>query len=838
MRFFKIVLLSMIGLLASSAAVSQEPIVLTVVVPTAKLQVYPSDYFDDFRALHPNVDVAVINNDALYPPSVVSDVATHLNAIETYVSSGDLLWVNSSILSLESTLAGYWLDLLPLVTADPMINQGDLQPGVLDAFSWNNSLWALPIRIHPRILVFNKEAFDNAGFGYPNAAWTIDDLAQWARELTLRNADGQPITPGFLGDAPPIFYSQLQRAFFNHSDEGVMPNLNTPELAGLVEKWAPVLNEIFPQGSYSSEGVPVQLADICILTTSLQNEYIGALLPGGYSYASIDGFGISAGTEQPQLAYELMQYLLQKPPQIVENCGVSVYRTDLNMTSMYNALSPENQLLLTDSLANPISPSDLLFSEYVWAALSFFNERETVSSAEVLADVQRLAEQNITIAANTSTQLVISTPVPTLAPNVSALNFGIGMSSVHNLSDWQRVANEFIASGQHIEEIRINLMQNDVEAFLNTNDCYYLTSDGSELYGRDRFLNLSPLMSASPEFNSDTLLPGVAGSINLNNGAVIYPFAVEVGLITYDQDALLGAGLVPPSINWTTEEFVELITVLGNTYSEPNLFAPRYGNIDFIALIAAFGGLPVDYRSDPPTIDLISADNVNAIRQVLDLAKGGYITYNPLGNLDNTPTYQVGILNTHLLDEITSLSVDSLRLLLYPSGEAYKVIVMGDTTGGYIRADTLLIDPCFQWITFISSHTELFNDMVPAWESQLEEQVSDSTYDKAPLLQQLKSTLLSQQAIIFPLQRDFVDMFMENLWIGRAFDVYVLDDGDLTLELNNAQAIIAIYRDCLSRQPGIENWADTDSRQIYLDFVLSCAVEADPALVEELQIGQ
>ena len=53
-----------------------------------------------------------------------------------------------------------------------------------------------------------------------------------------------------------------------------------------------------------------------------------------------------------------------------------------------------------------------------------------------------------------------------------------------------------------------------------------------------------------------------------------------------------------------------------------------------LILMAAYGGLPLDYRTNPPTINFTTPANVDAIRQVLDLAKAGYIKYDALGSID------------------------------------------------------------------------------------------------------------------------------------------------------------------------------------------------------------
>src|SRR5258708_40316927 len=49
--------------------------------------------------------------------------------------------------------------------------------------------------------------------------------------------------------------------------------------------------------------------------------------------------------------------------------------------------------------------------------------------------------------------------------------------------------------------------------------------------------------------------------------------------------------------------------------------------------MAAFGGLPHDFRTNPPMINYTDPKTLDAIKQALDLAKAGYIQYNELGSL-------------------------------------------------------------------------------------------------------------------------------------------------------------------------------------------------------------
>ena len=63
---------------------------------------------------------------------------------------------------------------------------------------------------------------------------------------------------------------------------------------------------------------------------------------------------------------------------------------------------------------------------------------------------------------------------------------------------------------------------------------------------------------------------------------------------------------------------------------EPFKPGGSFGNTHLLMLIAAYGGLPVDYRTTPPTLNFTDPATVDAIRQVLDLARNGTMDYSAL----------------------------------------------------------------------------------------------------------------------------------------------------------------------------------------------------------------
>src|SRR6185436_14103417 len=123
-----------------------------------------------------------------------------------------------------ATQAGYCLDLTPLVSTDSTRNPGDFFARVWENVQWDGRGWRLLVSADVITLVYDPEAFDNAGLAYPNAQWTLDDLDKMARAFTEQDANGNVTKPGLAlaGDYTGLLLrSLLGEGFY---DSGSLPN--------------------------------------------------------------------------------------------------------------------------------------------------------------------------------------------------------------------------------------------------------------------------------------------------------------------------------------------------------------------------------------------------------------------------------------------------------------------------------------------------------------------------------------------------------------------------------------------------------------------------------------
>ena len=91
-------------------------------------------------------------------------------------------------------------DLTPMISQDQNFSSKDFFPTILDRFSVDSKIFALPRDIAPFACVYyNKQLFDEAGLAYPTDDWTWDDLLRLSRALTKKDDRGRITQYGFYG---------------------------------------------------------------------------------------------------------------------------------------------------------------------------------------------------------------------------------------------------------------------------------------------------------------------------------------------------------------------------------------------------------------------------------------------------------------------------------------------------------------------------------------------------------------------------------------------------------------------------------------------------------------
>lgn len=828
-----------------SGVAAQDMVTLKILMPEWVASGYDEAYFDDFRSQFPNVNVVVTGDANAFPPSapVFTSIEQFLEEMENYVTRADVFYLSGFSMIPEAVRGGYWLNLAPLAGDDPEIQQNNYYNVAWETFAIDGGLWGLPVTIEPQILGYLPEAFDEAGLTYPDESWTIEQFAQAALALTEFDEDGNPTRIGFFGDTRLMLRSLLGENLYDDSTGLTIPRFDNPELAAMLEVWSPVQAAITPTGGYSSQGVGLQIAGHYAFAETMRSSgnvpLTPAFLPNGYSGARVNGFAVSAGTAYPELAYELVKYLSLNPRRAFFSSGELSANRSLTASTAEGGmdmpeLTPDTQAFIDQAMQNMLGDADERYFEYVYRVMSLMQE-EGLDARTALQQVEAEAISYLEAAAaqHETHTLMVATPQPTadFSAGEIVLRFGIN-GPVPDLQAWERLAAEFAAGDPVIGQIVLQQQGiNDYEQFMQDNDCFFLNYDAADSFRREMWLPLDPFLDADPNFDTSDLVPGVLQQLQFEGYTYGYPFTVQPVVLQYETEVLEALGVAPNDGTWTLDEFLNALAVIDTSDSPGTPFYTRVNqNTDLLMVVAAYGALPVDYRTTPPTYQFTDPATVAAIEQVLNLAKDGVISYEPLGTFNFAAPFSTGVIQTRLFNGYDLNLNERIGVAVYPQGTQYSVVGFGDSGGGYIAVDAVNPDACYRWISTIAAHPELFGLLMPARLSLVNDPATIATQgsELVAVYNQIIALMNEPNAVVFPSAFGgggfSLEDFVIGKWLNRAFDAYMLEDADLEIELEQAQMMVDAYRQCLAN-------ADLDVPES--DPARECVAQVDPELDAE-----
>ncbi len=868
-----VLLLVLIVPLTSLVAQSQPTVSIALPINMKTVLDLQGDIFSDFEKAN-NVSVYVNYVDADIPP-MAGGIDAYLDAIAKYAAAADVLYFQSSGVTDAVTRAGYLLDLSPLTSADSSLNSSDFTPAAWNSMQWDGGLWGLPISLDATMLIYDPSAFDKAGLSYPNDHWTMDDLANAAKALSQTDSNGNVTVPGLaaFGDIPALFRSLYGKNFFDDSGN---PNFADPALEDILSKWQDMVSSGYVGSSFSSGAnqPPMRIMNSIGLGFPLdsnQPQPQAVALPGGKVGLSVDALAISSGTTQPELAYKLAEYLTnsaafvsgpfngiparqslasqQSAPQgnlTVVGGGSSSTSGSSSGDSGNNGgvtfsigklSSPAAQAALTQLLPDALTLSELGYGDYVNAALNALSQGTDAHTALQQEETQAVADLQSAAARKSSVSVIVATPPPpvVLAPGKIALKFGIegNIQPIPNLDQWQQMAADFSSSDPNVGEITYDTDPRGASQFAQKDDCFYLNANAVPDLDETTILNLDPYLEADTSFDQSDVLNGVMAQLQKDNHTWAYPLTIQPQTLRYNSDIFQKAGVPDPSNGWTISQFTDALKAL-KTYLNTAPFDPHdLDGESLMMLIAAYGGLPIDYRTNPATINFTDPATISAIQQVLDLAKNGYMTYQQLAGgkfrvISISSGSQEAITTDALLGfrQIKGGGTDPFRVAAFPTGTYNGVSYTIGT--GYISATSQNPDACYRWLTYIAQHIDVLNEM-PARLSQVKADQSANASFYASYAQLLQDS----KTIVFPAAGSInsIGDFIIQFWLNRAFDNYVQNNADLTSELTNAQNDATAFQQCVQALPPAEQTDGVVGKTINTK-ITDCAKAADPSVAD------
>ncbi|QPC83285.1 extracellular solute-binding protein [Phototrophicus methaneseepsis] len=846
---------------------AQNPVTITVGMASFYQDLLKTP-IENFNAAHEDIQIQLTEASLPYYGAGI-DAETYLDDLSAAVSEADIFFAQSSQLPLVATRSGYILDIAPLVTADTSLNPSDFYGSMWRAFQWEGGMWAMPMTGDVIGILYDQDAFDEANLPYPGESWSMIDMETAAREFATYDENGDVEAPGvyIYASSDQIINSMLDNLLYDPVALEATPNFDDPALAELMTTWAELTEEglIGTPTNSILDLPPVSISpSILSILPGLQggdtSNYQFTSLPGGSTFIDVAGLAVSAGTLSRDAAYEVVKFLttdLESVSSIVSSPIPALREltdmdADTGIAALANISLPED--LLSTILAyveSAKSPADLLFSPYVAAALQNVQMNDALAE-DALNEVEVTALDAMTAATNRQGDVVtVNAPGGrVLAPageNDVNIKFGYyvlanAIPNQEELENFMVTYAEETSGVANVELERLSVLSGAISLanFADQVDCFYYSGNlvGSE--DMSLLLPLDPLLDSDPNLNRNDVVGDVLSQLQFNGQTYALPIHLQPELIAYVPSSFEASGVPFPDPTWTTADFELALQSLQTDTAEDAPFGSRsIGGTYLLSLIASYGGLPLDTSTTPITLDFTSDSSVAAIRQVLDLAKEGYIHYSQMGDLaamsnisfqDTYPMY------AFLMSPIFNFAGTSedVGYVPYPRGNMYTPVTY-DIGAAYIIPNTGRMEACYDFISELARHPEFFGGM-PAWSSELDNPVLATTQsEEATAYYEAFADTLSQpdhvefQSMISS-QVGVIDDLITSIWLYRAFDAYVLEDADLVAELEQAQVYAQDFITCAGALPPFESGTD-DVQEYTLEYV-QCAIDTDSSMSE------
>ena len=160
-----------------------EQAVVTFVWPTytASKVRYGEELVRQFEEAHPNIDIDLV---------LASDPYERLTVLVAAGTPPDVVWLGAG----WHQFIGLFMPLDGFVARDAAeIDVQDFLPPVWNVHIWEGVRYALPTGYQTLAGFYNKDRYNQAGRAYPTDEWTVDQMIDDARAMTVdSNGDGTP----------------------------------------------------------------------------------------------------------------------------------------------------------------------------------------------------------------------------------------------------------------------------------------------------------------------------------------------------------------------------------------------------------------------------------------------------------------------------------------------------------------------------------------------------------------------------------------------------------------------------------------------------------------------
>jgi multiple sugar transport system substrate-binding protein len=825
---------------------------------------------DTFEADHPGVHISTV--------SIEETLGTGPGGFDwpddAYLRLAANADVISAVATREAVQQGALLDLSDFLESDSSLNAASFYPGVLESMQWAGGTWSLPIEVTYPLIYFDKTLFDAAGLTYPQPGWSWDDFLATAQALTLGSGDA--VTQwGFVEPTfdPVTFVQSRAGLLFDADADPPTARLDDASVAEAVRWYTGLFlthhvspyyatsDQGGPGGMFQNEGMRLiedgQAAMWFSATTAggrglrmgrggpdQQQQTTGAVpLPVDQSDdhttpAVVDGLSISAGTQKPNLAWEWISFLAQQAtgqrgpfnalstgtlPALPSVAVAAGYWDNLD-EDFAAALQYATEHAYIDTYDGPGYDT---FRQAVVDVMDNGTAIETALSA-AQSEVEAAIETEVAAAPTPVTDLAVAQEEQQ-AVNAGAviIDFGLsqgggpfGQQSLSTLVDQFQAAHpDIVVEVDTPQGFRGQLGLADMAAEY---DCFQ-ASPSFDDESLAAIVNMEPFLATDATVSEDDFFPAALQQFTYQGQLWGLPGNITVSVMNYNKDLFDAAGLDYPSVDWTTNDFLELAVALTKSEGETQQYGyvpVSFGANDLVSFMDRLGADMLDDSVDPPRLVFDSPSVVEAFRWYTSLATQYGVQ--PAVSED-TGQFEGGRGQQALINEgLAAMWMDSgggffggpggrgfaggpggasnlnTGVVPLPAGpNSAEGSGFQSVDGYFISAQSEARQACWTWIAFLSEQPSAASGL-PARRSVAEsaayrQQVGDEQADAY-----LASVRNGSQASFFQRVSDEGNWLgLASMWLADAYERVI--NGEMTIEesLDAAQESVDAYRNCV-----------------------------------------
>lgn len=334
----------------------------------------------EFTRAHPAIRVRVVAGEDLLPARAGTEILW--SQMRTLAGRVDAM-VNPQVVQLvrSGRSQGILLDLTSMISQS--LRAEDYYPNTLEGLQWRGRALALPGRVGPQLIHYNKWMFDQQGVAYPRPGWTWTDFDRILRAVALR-VDGASgwwgLSEGIAGGFPLL--NSRSGPLVEYRTDPPAPLLDQARAVEAAGWYAGLVKDelIPPAGGWASEAAmwiaPAELDGL----EDLRKAGIGvAPFPAGPGSTATtpleiyDAFAISASTPHREEAWQWLLHLQAQPPAAGErSTGLGARRGGNDRLQLWE--DDELRAVVEYALEHsrrpaPLRPEEYLVTQQLLAAL-------------------------------------------------------------------------------------------------------------------------------------------------------------------------------------------------------------------------------------------------------------------------------------------------------------------------------------------------------------------------------------------------------------------------------------------------------------------------------------